>query len=131
MKNKRQKGVNTLTHNLFTHRGWKWYKNIGDFFLLIKRIFFVIKHGYYPQALWETDYWFFDVMYDILTRYSEKKHEEDDVVGQLFDKDVKTMLKLIEDIGRLGVLTEDRDVIERKEQKFFSLFKKHFHELWD
>jgi len=131
MQSKRKNSINKLTHNLFTYRGKHWCKNIGDVFILIKRIFFVIKHGFYPQALWETDYWFYDVMYEILNNYAKKPHEVDDIVGQLFDKDIKTMLQLLEDIERLEVLDEDRDVIEKKEQKFFSLFKKHFHELWD
>ena len=57
-KTKKFKGFHNLSAGLFGYRGWYWYKNIGDFWILIKRVFFTLNHGYAPQALWETDGWF-------------------------------------------------------------------------
>ena len=72
-KTKKFKGFHNLSAGLFGYRGWYWYKNIGDFWILIKRVFFALKHGYAPQALWETDRWFIGVMREILTNYKDNR----------------------------------------------------------
>ena len=72
-KTKKLKGFHNLSAGLFGYRGWHWYKNIGDFWILIKRVFFVLNHGYAPQALWETDGWFIGVMREILTNYKDNR----------------------------------------------------------
>lgn len=64
---KKIKGWHNISAGLFGYRGWRWYKNIGDFWILIKRVFFVLGHGYSPQALWEMDAWFVDIMKELLT----------------------------------------------------------------
>lgn len=38
-KTKKFKGFHNLSAGLFGYRGWYWYKNIGDFWILIKRVF--------------------------------------------------------------------------------------------
>lgn len=84
-KIKRIKGWHNLTAGLFGYRGWYWYKNICDFWILIKRVFFTLNHGYAPQALWETDGWFIGVMREILTDYCNNRG----FVG-FFDRETET-----------------------------------------
>ena len=84
-KTKKFKGFHNLSAGLFGYCGWHWYKNIGDFWILIKRVFFVLNHGYAPQALWETDGWFIGVMREILTNYRNNR-----IFVGFFDCETKT-----------------------------------------
>ena len=56
-KIKKKKRMNSLTWALFEGkwlypRAWKY--RLRDIKTMFSRLFFVIKHGYYPQMLWET-----------------------------------------------------------------------------
>ena len=68
-KDRKQDKITSLTVGLFV---WKWYtprgflKNIKDIFTMFKRIVFVIKHGYYPQAYWEAYNYFIEVADEVL-----------------------------------------------------------------
>lgn len=138
---KKFKGLHNLSAGLFGYRGWYWYKNIGDFWILIKRVFFALKHGYAPQALWETDRWFIGVMREILTNYKDNRiftgfffdeglNEEEDIAKT--DKELEQMIRLLDkmDMG----YCDNKDPFkesERAKNKFFILFSKYFFYLWE
>ena len=140
-KTKKFKGLHNLSAGLFGYRGWYWYKNIGDFWILIKRVFFALKHGYAPQALWETDRWFIGVMREILTNYKDNRiftgfffneglNEEEDIAKT--DKELEQMIRLLDkmDMG----YCDDKDPFkesERAKNKFFILLSKYFFYLWE
>lgn len=57
-KTKKFKGLHNLSAGLFGYRGWYWYKNIGDLWILINRVFgklTVIRRidSVNKRALWE------------------------------------------------------------------------------
>ena len=140
-KTKKFKGLHNLSAGLFGYRGWYWYKNIGDFWILIKRVFFTLKHGYAPQALWETDRWFIGVMREILTNYKDNRmftgfffneglNEEEDIAKT--DKELEQMIRLLDkmDMG----YCDDKDPFKESEKaknKFFILLSKYFFYLWE
>ena len=140
-KTKKFKGLHNLSAGLFGYRGWYWYKNIGDFWILIKRVFFALKHGYAPQALWETDRWFIAVMREILTNYKDNRvftgfffneglNEEEDIAKT--DKELEQMIRLLDkmDMG----YCDNKDPFkesERAKNKFFILLSKYFFYLWE
>lgn len=140
-KTKKFKGTHNLSAGLFGYRGWYWYKNIGDFWILIKRVFFTLNHGYAPQALWETDRWFIGVMREILTNYKDNRiftgfffdeglNEEEDIAKT--DKELEQMIRLLDkmDMG----YCDNKDPFkesERAKNKFFILLSKYFFYLWE
>ena len=140
-KTKKFKGFHNLSAGLFGYRGWYWYKNIGDFWILIKRVFFTLSHGYAPQALWETDRWFIGVMREILTNYKDNRiftgfffneglNEEEDIAKT--DKELEQMIRLLDkmDMG----YCDNKDPFkesERAKNKFFILLSKYFFYLWE
>lgn len=140
-KTKKFKGFHNLSAGLFGYRGWYWYKNIGDFWILIKRVFFTLNHGYAPQALWETDGWFIGVMREILTNYKDNRvftgfffnkglNEEEDIAKT--DKELEQMIRLLDkmDMG----YCDNKDSFKESEKaknKFFILLSKYFFYLWE
>lgn len=138
-KVKKIKGLHNLSAGLFGYYGWSWYKNIGDFWILIKRIFFVIKHGYAPQALWETDGWFLGVMQEILINYrnnrnfvgffmSEAEEEDERKTNETLDY----MIKLLDKINYNSIDDEvTAKEAERAKEEFFKLFGKYFYYFWE
>ena len=140
-KTKKLKGFHNLSAGLFGYRGWHWYKNIGDFWILIKRVFFVLNHGYAPQALWETDGWFIGVMREILTNYKDNRvftgfffneglNEEEDIAKT--DKELEQMIRLLDkmDMGYFDNKDSFKES-ERAKNKFFILLSKYFFYLWE
>ena len=140
-KTKKLKGFHNLSAGLFGYRGWRWYKNIGDFWILIKRVFFVLNHGYAPQALWETDGWFIGVMREILTNYRnnrifvgvfdcETKTEEENErkTNELFDHMIRLLDKMEIDTIKDEETEKESDAAK---EEFFSLFSKYFHYFWE
>ena len=140
-KTKKFKGLHNLSAGLFGYRGWYWYKNIGDFWILIKRVFFALKHGYAPQALWETDRWFIGVMREILTNYKDNRvftgfffneglNEEEDIAKT--DKELEQMIRLLDkmDMGYCDNKDSFKES-ERAKNKFFILLSKYFFYLWE
>ena len=140
-KTKKLKGFHNLSAGLFYYRGWYWYKNIGDFWILIKRVFFVLKHGYAPQALWETDDWFIGVMREILTNYRNNR-----IFVGFFDHETKTeeenerktnklldhMIGLLDKM-ELDYMCDEKTIKEsdRARTEFFALFCKYFYNFCD
>lgn len=140
-KVKKIKGFHNLSAGLFGYRGWYWYKNIRDFWFLIKRVFFTLNHGYAPQALWETDGWFIGVMREILTNYRdnrifvgfferETKTEEEN--EQKTNDMIKHMLELLDKM-ELEYMRDEEAVkkSEAAKEEFFALFSKYFHYFWE
>lgn len=140
-KTKKFKRVHNLSAGLFGYRGWRWYKNIGDFWILIKRVFFVLNHGYAPQALWETDSWFIGVMREILTDYrnnrgfvgffdreTETEEENEKKTNELLDY----MIGLLDKMG-LDYMYDEKTIKESDEarEEFFALFCKYFYNFCD
>ena len=140
-KTKKFKGTHNLSAGLFGYRGWYWYKNIGDFWILIKRVFFTLKHGYAPQALWETDGWFIGVMREILTNYKDNRiftgfffneglNEEEDIAKT--DKELEQMIRLLDKMDMDYCDNKDSfKESERAKNKFFILLSKYFFYLWE
>ena len=141
IKTKKFKGFHNLSAGLFGYRGWYWYKNIGDFWILIKRVFFTLNHGYAPQALWETDGWFVGIMREILTNYKDNRvftgfffneglKEEEDIAKT--DKELEQMIRLLDkmDMGYCDNKDSFKES-ERAKNKFFILLSKYFFYLWE
>lgn len=140
-KTKKFKGFHNLSAGLFGYRGWRWYKNIGDFWILIKRVFFTLKHGYAPQALWETDGWFIGVMREILTDYrnnrcfvgffdreTETEEEDERKTNELLDHMIGLLDKM-----EPNYIYDKKTMKESDEARteFFTLFCKYFYNFCD
>ena len=140
-KTKKFKGFHNLSAGLFGYRGWYWYKNICDFWILIKRVVFTLNHGYAPQALWETDGWFIGIMREILTDYRNNRS----FVG-FFDHKTKTeeenkrktnelldrMIGLLDKM-ELDYICNEKTMKESNKARteFFTLFCKYFYNFCD
>lgn len=140
-KTKKFKGFHNLSAGLFGYRGWRWYKNIGDFWILIKRVFFILKHGYAPQALWETDGWFIGVMREILTNYRDNRifvgffesetktaEENEQKTNEMLDRMIKLLDKM-----ELDTIKDDETEEESNaaKEEFFALFSRYFYYFWE
>lgn len=140
-KTKKFKGTHNLSAGLFGYRGWYWYKNIGDFWTLIKRVFFTLKHGYAPQALWETDGWFIGVMREILTNYrdnrifvgvfkseTETAEENEQKTNEMLDRMIKLLDKMELDFIKDDETEEESNAAK---EEFFALFSRYFYYFWE
>lgn len=140
-KMKKFKGFHNLSAGLFGYRGWHWYKNIGDLWILIKRVFFTLKHGYAPQALWETDGWFIGVMREILTNYRDNRifvgvfesetktaEENEQKTNEMLDRMIKLLDKM-----ELDTIKDDETEEESNaaKEEFFALFSRYFYYFWE
>ena len=149
------KKTNNLSWGLFNFRGHYFWRNIKDIPIFIKRIFFTLKHGYSPQAQWETSDWFIDTMHEIFTwhRYHrmgtgyilDEPPEIDN--DEQFKRNIKAyndgLDKMIELLDRMDERNEIYDNLEPDDwekiykmreaacEEFFKLFKKYFYYLWD
>ena len=138
---KKFKGFHNLSAGLFGYRGWHWYKNIGDLWILIKRVFFTLKHGYAPQALWETDGWFIGVMREILTNYRDNRifvgvfesetktaEENEQKTNEMLDRMIKLLDKM-----ELDTIKDDETEEESNaaKEEFFALFSRYFYYFWE
>lgn len=140
-KLKKFKGFHNLSAGLFGYRGWYWYKNIGDFWRLIKRAFFALNHGYAPQALWETDGWFIGVMREVLTNYRDNRifvgvfEFETKTTEENEQKTNETLDRMIELLDKMDYENIKDDKTKREtmaaKKEFFTLFSKYFYDLWE
>lgn len=140
-KLKKFKGFHNLSAGLFGYRGWYWYKNIGDFWCLVKRTFFALNHGYAPQALWETDGWFIGVMREILTDYRNNRtfvgffdhetktdEENEQKTNELLDHMIGLLDKMELDFMQNEETVKESD---KAREDFFTLFCKYFYCFYD
>ena len=151
---RKSKSCNQLTWGLFNYRGIYFWHNIKDLRIYFKRIFYVLKHGYFPQANWETYCYFIDSMKKILREYRYNRHgtgwvldenidetldidEQWKKSSERYDKDLDEMLSLLEDMDQDSEKYKNLnflDVMKKSnaaKEKFFVLFSKYFYHLWD
>lgn len=133
MKNKNK--INRLCFNLFQYKGKYFYKNIKDIPLFFTRLKFVIKHGYYPQAEWETFYYFIDIFTEIISTYRYERNGTPVITGDV-DKDEKDFNLVLEEmLNCLQIMKMydniDHTVVNNVKDRFFKLFSKYFYDLWD
>lgn len=140
-KAKKVKGFHNLSAGLFGYKGKYWWENIGDIRTFISRINFTLRHGYSPQALWETDSWFIDIMREILINYRDNRifvgffeeatNTDEDNASKTNDL-LNHMLELLDKMN--FDFTDDENVADESEaakDEFFALFSKYFHYFWE
>ena len=143
--------INKLSWGLFMFHGKNWWRNLKDIPIFIKRIFFVLKHGYSPAAQWETFEWFIAVMREILINYRDNRtgtpvvipdYHTDDLISEnknieIYNNILNEMIKLLDKMDECnstsnGVsLEEMHSAMDSAKNKFFELFSKYFYTLWD
>lgn len=144
--------TNNISSGLFMFRGAQFWRNIKDVPIFIKRIFFVLKHGYSPVAKWETFTWFIAVMKEILTNYRHNRVGDPIVVDKFFNDDgtenedenheaynkiLDKMIELLDQMDESNPIYDDMDWKERDKMQinakneFFKLFSEYFYNLWD
>lgn len=150
---------NKITSGLFLYRGLYFWRNIKDIFILIGRVFFILKHGYNPIARWDYYAWFIDITKDILTEYL-KDHVGYKIIDdtkspewneQAWENIIKEMMDCLARMDENAYYdtkpcrydeTGDRDDLmkwynevekemEIAKRRFFLLMNKYFYDLWD
>ena len=143
--------TNKLSWGLFMFHGKNWWRNLKNIPIFIKRIFFILKHGYSPVAQWETFEWFIAVMREILINYRDNRtgtpvvipdYNIDDLISEnknieIYNNILNEMIKLLDKMDECnstynGVsLEEMHSAMDSAKNKFFELFSKYFYTLWD
>ena len=143
--------TNKLSWGLFMFHGKDWWRNLKDIPIFIKRIFFVLKHGYSPVAQWETFSWFIAVMREILVNYRDNRtgtpvvipdYNIDDLISEnknieIYNNILNEMIKLLDKMDECNStynsvsLEEMHSAMDSAKNKFFELFSKYFYTLWD
>ena len=150
---------NKITSGLFLYRGLYFWRNIKDIFILIGRVFFILKHGYNPIAKWDYYSWFIDITKDILNEYL-KDHVGYKIIDdtkspewneQAWENIIKEMMDCLARMDENAYYdtkpcrydeTGDRDDLmkwynevekemEIAKRRFFLLMNKYFYDLWD
>lgn len=150
------KKCNSLTWGLFnTNPKYPFYfikNSIKDFFTMLKRIPYVIRHGYYPQATFETYMYMIDTWRDILTWYKDNRSGTEVIIdlldGNSINQDWYTENENAYD-ERLNKMLAELDIMakdpfdhpdgykagdtarEEAAESFFKTFKDLFFGLWD
>ena len=145
--------INKLSWGLFMFHGKSWWRNLKDIPIFIKRIFFVLKHGYSPVAQWETYGWFMSVMKEILTNYRYNRMGSPVVIDNFFDVKEETSNDIANEEAYNAILDRMIDLLDKMDEsnpiydnmywkesdkaivnaknEFFKLFSEHFYSLWD
>ena len=140
--------ANKLSWGLFMFRGKNWWRNLKDIPIFIKRIFFILKHGYSPVAQFETFEWFITVMREILINYRDNRtgtpvvipdYDTDGLISEnknieAYNNILNEMIELLDKMNESNYLTYDSTSLEAMntaKDKFFELFSKYFYTLWD
>lgn len=147
----KSKKINNLTWGLFNCPFlYHWGQ---DFITLLKRILFVIKHGYQEQATWETFTYMITIWEEILLGYKNSRSGTPMLIDspsngaipndEWYEENSKAFNKLIDEmVADLRIMAVDPldhpDGIAagnqtRKEatDRFFTKFKDIFYHLWD
>ena len=125
--------------------GKSWWRNLKDIPIFIKRISFVLKHGYSPVAQWETFQWFIDVMLEILTNYRHFRSGTPDIIDsgteneniEAYNAILDRMIDLLDKMDESNPIYNNmswKDADKKKEDaknEFFKLFSEQFYGLWD
>ena len=137
--------TNKLSWRLFMFHGKSWWRNLKDIPIFIKRISFVLKHGYSPVAQWETFQWFIDVMLEILTNYRHFRSGTPDIIDsgteneniEAYNAILDRMIDLLDKMDESNPIYNNmswKDADKKKEDaknEFFKLFSEQFYGLWD
>ena len=109
------------------------FNNIKEYFNYRERKKYLLKNGYSPNAIWNTDFWFIDIMSDILQKHYEWNKEfldtKDDRNIEI-QNDIESMIKHLKIMKEYDELELD-DKEEKSREEFFKLFSKNFHALWN
>lgn len=119
---------------------------IKDFFIMLKRLGFVIRHGYYPAAHYETYEYMLSIWKEIFTWYRDNRCgsgiilepiEPNDENWQKKNEEAYTEFynKMLAELDTMGIDLLDYpdagDEQEAAKNRFFEMFKKIFYDLWD
>lgn len=137
--------INKLSFGLFMFHGKSWWRNLKDIPIFIKRIFFVLKHGYSPVAQWEIYGWFMSVMKDLLINHRNNRwgtpviidsgNEDENI--EAYNKILDNMIDLLDKMDESNPIydnmnwKEEDEARENAKNEFFKLFSEHFYCLWD
>lgn len=136
---------------LFNINFWKhpilWLKDLKIYH---DRLKYLKKHGYSPEAEWETFNWFIDVMRDILKTYRYKRcgtgwyleepYEEGDNDQwerniAFYNSELDKMLELLDKMDEDSYDNNcSEEIIKQKQEacdKFFKMFAEYFYSFWD
>lgn len=142
--------INNPTNNLFWRKGWRWFLNIKDMPIFLRRVVFAAKHGYAETANWETFAWFIEVMREILTVYRHKRMGTSIVINdytatpemetaneETYNAILDKMLSSLNLMDENNPIYDDMDFQKKNIQMnaakddFFRLFSKYFYTFWD
>ena len=138
--------TNKLTCGLFMYRSKNFWRNIKDIPIFFKRIIFVLKHGYFPVALWELDEYFIDIMKEILEWYRDDDHsipifsmeESYEWNKAKWDSILNRMIELLDFMDERNPIYrelcnfKDHEAMkENAKEEFFKLFCEHFNSFWN
>lgn len=122
---------------------------VVDTKVLIRRIVFVVKHGYPLQARWDTCYWFMDTFTEIFQWYLKERCSDficaDVPVEKYSEMTDKFLQKMIYLLSRMrtefeGPVYKENWKAEyeaftasqnKAKNEFFELFSQFFYQLWD
>ena len=109
-----------LFHPIHNFKEWKAYR---------WRRKYLLRNGFAPEAVWDTDHWFVDVMLEILKQHYEWNKEnldsKNDEDVEIFQKDISRMIELLE----FKKEENEADVIT--DSDFFKLLQKRLPYLWN
>lgn len=145
------KKITNISFGLFENHWYSFGRNIKDFFILLKRIPYTLKHGFTPVGTWETDSYFIQMMLDIMKDYRYNRHGS----GFMYDPTVETeeeaaksltpdqyrpradkifdeLISCLE-IMNIGQFEEgyNKEEHEKAKKKFFRIFSANFETFWD
>lgn len=138
--------TNKLSCGLFMFRGVRWWRNLKDIPIFIRRIFFVLRHGYSPVAQWETFEWFRDVMKEILINYRHNRVGSPMIIDNFwdgsknidaYDNILDKMIELLDQMDENNKIYDNVDwktkdkLMNDAKNEFFKLFSKYYYDLWD
>lgn len=137
--------INKLSFGLFMFHGKSWWRNLKDIPIFIKRIFFVLKHGYSPVAQWEIYGWFMSVMKELLINHRNNRwgtpviidsgNEDENI--EAYNKILDNMIDLLDKMDESNPIYDNMSWEKRHEEmadatnEFFKLFSEYFYCLWD
>lgn len=142
------KKVTQITYGLFPYRGRYFFTNIKEIPKLVKRICFVIKHGYTDLMWWSTRDWFVSGMKDALINYRHNRNSTPVVIPDystenaekneyVWNNILNRMIEYISYMDETNPIYDDIDpkvkyeMMEYYKDKFFELYSKYFYNLWD
>ena len=138
--------TNKLTCGLFMYRGKNFWRNIKDIPIFFKRIVLVLKHGYFPMALWEFDEYFIDIMKELLEWHRDDSYgtpifsmeESDEWNKAKWDSILNRMIELLDFMDERNPIYhelcnfKDHEAMkENAKEEFFKIFCEHFNSFWD